>query len=183
MKKKILSLLLTVAMLLSAASLMSGSVYATEAVVTIGSYDDLVSFINSLADNDYDGSVVTITADIKVNEGWNAKDGTCSCSNRGIDSRHSTKSSQVRTAGPKGVKVSEGLPPRGSPYDTFTPVVGTRFRTPKKPRKNSSINCDLWNGDGNISGVGSDHAFTAGGALGNRDIPCVCVGVDDHRLC
>ena len=63
-------------MLLSAASLMSGSVYATEAVVTIGSYEDLAGFINSLADNDYDGSVVTITADIKVNEGWNAKDGT-----------------------------------------------------------------------------------------------------------
>ncbi|MBQ8850122.1 MAG: hypothetical protein IJ011_07320 [Clostridia bacterium] len=76
MKKKILSLALTLAMLLSALSVMGTTVFATEAeITTISSYEDLVSFVNSLATYDYSGKTVTLTSDVKVNDGWVANDG------------------------------------------------------------------------------------------------------------
>ena len=62
-------------MILSAASVMSSAIHATTAVTTIASYDDLVSFVNSLGDYDYDGQTVNVTADITVNSGWTANDG------------------------------------------------------------------------------------------------------------
>ena len=77
MKKKILSLILTFAMLLSVtAALGSTVVYAADGeVTTIASYEDLVAFVNSLATYDYSGKTVNVTANITVNIGWTANDG------------------------------------------------------------------------------------------------------------
>lgn len=77
MKKKILSLILTFAMLLSVtAALGSTVVYAADGeVTTIASYEDLVAFVNSLATYDYSGKTVNVTANITVNSGWTANDG------------------------------------------------------------------------------------------------------------
>ena len=80
MKKKILSVLLTVAMLVSMATLFVGTASATEGEADlsdgIDNYADLEAFIESLATKDYAGETVVLNADITVNEGWLANDGT-----------------------------------------------------------------------------------------------------------
>lgn len=76
MKKKILSVFLTVAMILSMATMFVGTVSATEADLTISTYAELETFIASLAEKDYAGETVVLGADITVNEGWVANDGT-----------------------------------------------------------------------------------------------------------
>ncbi len=91
MKKKILSLILTLAMLLSLASVMSTAAIAAETdadtdtgtatdtaqeVLEIASYTDLENFIASLANFDYADKTVTVTQSITVNSGWTANDKT-----------------------------------------------------------------------------------------------------------
>ena len=72
MKKKILSVLLTLAMILSMAASFAGTVTAAvaDADLTIHDYAGLEAFISSLATDDYAGKTVALGADITVNDGW-----------------------------------------------------------------------------------------------------------------
>lgn len=78
MKKKILSVFLTVAMMLSMATAFAGTISASNVDLTDGidNYEELEAFVNSLATTDYSGVTVTLNANITVNEGWVANDGT-----------------------------------------------------------------------------------------------------------
>ena len=80
MKKRIMSLVLTFAMILSAVSLFTATAFAADGdtsseITTIANYEDLVAFINSLSTNDYSGMTVNVTNDITVNENWTANNG------------------------------------------------------------------------------------------------------------
>ena len=75
MKKKILSVFLTLAMILSMVTAFAGTVSATEADLEIADYSDLEAFIASLATESYAGKLVVVTDDIIVNDGWVANDG------------------------------------------------------------------------------------------------------------
>ena len=74
MKKKILSVFLTVAMILSMATVFAGTVSANDADLVINNYGELEDFIDSLATESYSGKTVLLNADITVN--WIANDGT-----------------------------------------------------------------------------------------------------------
>ena len=78
MKKKILSVFLTVAMMLSMATAFAGTISASDVDLTDGidNYEELEAFVNSLATKDYAGETVKLNANITVNEGWVANDGT-----------------------------------------------------------------------------------------------------------
>lgn len=78
MKKKILSLFLTVAMMLSMATVFAGTISANNVDLSDGidNYDELEAFIDSLATESYSGVTVKLNANITVNEGWTANDGT-----------------------------------------------------------------------------------------------------------
>lgn len=78
MKKKILSVFLTVAMMLSMATAFAGTISASNVDLTDGidNYEELEAFVNSLATTDYSGATVKLNANITVNEGWVANDGT-----------------------------------------------------------------------------------------------------------
>ena len=78
MKKKILSVFLTVAMMLSMATAFAGTISASDVDLTDGidNYEELEAFISSLATTDYSGVTVKLNANITVNEGWVANDGT-----------------------------------------------------------------------------------------------------------
>ena len=78
MKKKILSFFLTFAMILSMTAMFAGTVSAADETptVTINTYEQLETFIAGLATDDYADDYVVLGADITVNEGWVANDGT-----------------------------------------------------------------------------------------------------------
>ncbi len=75
MKKKLLSIALTFAMLLSTVSALTTVGYAADGsneVLSISTYADLENFIASLATFDYAGKTVTLTGDITGNETFDA---------------------------------------------------------------------------------------------------------------
>ncbi len=79
MNKKILSFLLTFAMIFSMAAAFAGTVSADDVVDLtdgIDHYADLEAFVASLTTETYTGETITLNADITVNEGWVANDGT-----------------------------------------------------------------------------------------------------------
>ena len=104
MKKKILSVFLTVAMMLSMATAFAGTISASDVDLTDGidNYEELEAFVNSLATKDYAGETVKLNANITVNEGWVANDGTSTATAAPTGDNAKTLDTSVETNAFKG---------------------------------------------------------------------------------
>ena len=104
MKKKILSVFLTVAMMLSMATVFAGTISADNVDLTDGidNYEELEAFVNSLATKDYAGETVKLNTNITVNAGWVANDGTSTATAAPTGDNAKTLDTSVETNAFKG---------------------------------------------------------------------------------